>query len=49
MLHAEAGASAHLAFSRDVSAGELSDLVTRQDTAALLAGAQGLRPGRQRG
>ena len=37
VLHAEPGAAAHLAFSRDVTAAELSGWVTRQDTAALLA------------
>jgi mannose-6-phosphate isomerase len=37
VLHAEPGASAHLAFSRDVAADELSGWVTRQDTSALLA------------
>lgn len=37
VLHAEPGASAHLGFSRDVGAAELSDWVTRQDTKALLA------------
>lgn len=37
VLHAEPGASAHLAFSRDVTAAELADWVTRQDTGALLA------------
>lgn len=36
ILHAEPGASAHLAFSRDVTAAELSGWVSRQDTAALL-------------
>ena len=36
VLHAEPGASAHLAFSRDVSAAELSGWVTRQDTGTLL-------------
>jgi mannose-6-phosphate isomerase len=37
VLHADPGASAHLGFSRDVAAAELSGWVTRQDTGALLA------------
>ncbi len=37
VLYADPGASAHLGFSRDVSAAELSGWVTRQDSGALLA------------
>jgi mannose-6-phosphate isomerase len=37
VLHADAGAAAHLGFSRDVGAAELSGWVTRQDSGALLA------------
>jgi mannose-6-phosphate isomerase len=37
VLHADPGAAAHLGFSRDVGAAELSGWVTRQDSGALLA------------
>jgi mannose-6-phosphate isomerase len=37
VLHADPGATAHLGFSRDVSAAELSGWVMRQDSGALLA------------